>query len=728
MAYITGTYRNENIYGTSENDTIDGKGGSDFLKDYYTSNDTYVFNLGYGQMPIIDKGGDDTILFGDGITAQSFKFYKSPDGSLMARIKDTNNKPEVRNWFLDPRYKIETFSFQDGSSLTKEQIDSMVNFDTNVIIASSNADSVKTTSGDNLVYLMQGDDIFTSTGGNNIVEASSGNDLIYHHGSGNDETYMGGGTDYTEDYGGNDRYIYNKGDAADTILDLGGNDTVKFGIGFVKDNLIFSKEGDNLVVRFSNSSADKLTVKNWVKSSDNRIERLELWDGSYYTSQEIDKKIGIVTEPEPDPVFTVPTPTVTGTDSYNSFSGFSGDDVYYLKKGNDRVMDYVGNDTYLFYRGDGQDNITDQQGSDRVIFAGGITKNDVMFQKDPNNSENLLIKLNNSTDSININKWFRSANYQIEKVMFSNGEYYTNIEINDIINPIIIKPVDIVGTDGNDNLVGNDFDNTFQAGLGNDTINDPFGNDTYIFNQGDGLDVINDASGSDTIRFGTGITKDSLEFIKKENDMVIKAIGSNDQITIQNWYSSFQNKIDNFSFVDGSSLTSLDAENKAAENWASYGYVVTYLGTDGYNYPSGLSGNDVYYLKKGNDRVMDYLGDDTYLFKKGDGIDNITDQGGNDSIVFGLDVSKSDISFNQQDSNLIMSINGSTDSINVNKWFKNANYQIEKVQFLDGTFFTNSEINEIIQQMSSYSAMSEPVISTTSSDTSQQDTILVPVI
>ncbi len=31
------------------------------------------------------------------------------------------------------------------------------------------------------------------------------------------------GTDYTEDWGGNDRYIYNKGEGQDVIYDKGGS-------------------------------------------------------------------------------------------------------------------------------------------------------------------------------------------------------------------------------------------------------------------------------------------------------------------------------------------------------------------------------------------------------------------------------------------------------------------------------------------------------------------------
>ncbi|MCK7527895.1 MAG: hypothetical protein MZV64_64975 [Ignavibacteriales bacterium] len=100
-------------------------------------------------------------------------------------------------------------------------------------------------------------------------------------------------------------------------------------------------------------------------------------------------------------------------------------------------MDYTGNDSYLFYRGDGQDNITDESGNDAIYLLGGINRNDVTFRRDPNNSENMIIALNGTSDSINVNKWFRSSNFQIEMVKFSDGSYLTNNEINQIIQQVV---------------------------------------------------------------------------------------------------------------------------------------------------------------------------------------------------------------------------------------------------------------------------------------------------
>lgn len=429
MAYITGTAKYERIYGTYQDDTIDSKGGSDLIYDRANSNDTYIFNYGYGQPTYTDSGGNDTIEFGAGIKASDIKFYITNGGYLMPRIHDTTDKPEIAFW-NNPSYKIEKWVFQDGTVLTSDDVDKLIDHNTRVLVYSTGSDTVKLGQGNNLIYLMQGDDTFTSSGGNNIIEASSGNDKIYNYGNGNDEIYMSTGVDTTEDRGGNDRYIYNKGDGQDTILDLNGNDVIKFGLSVVKSNVGFTTAGDNLVINFANTSSDKLIITDWLKSPNDRIETLEFWDGSKITSSEINVKIGLGGSSPSDVV-----PTIVGTNSGEYSGGNYTDDVYYLKQGNDKIMDYFGNDTYLFNIGDGQDTVKDQQGIDKIIFGQDIDKQDISFSVVDNN---LILNNNETNDSVRIIDWFRSSAYQIETVQFADGSHYTSGEINTIVSDLAV--------------------------------------------------------------------------------------------------------------------------------------------------------------------------------------------------------------------------------------------------------------------------------------------------
>src|SRR3990167_3155881 len=93
--YITTGTANDNLIGGTGNDTLQGGGG----------NDTYVFNLGDGIDTITDvesyqpyysstytqlrNGGDDTIRFGDDITADDLIIKASADSSdLIVALKE----------------------------------------------------------------------------------------------------------------------------------------------------------------------------------------------------------------------------------------------------------------------------------------------------------------------------------------------------------------------------------------------------------------------------------------------------------------------------------------------------------------------------------------------------------------------------------------------------------------------------------------------------------------
>ncbi len=54
-------------------------------------------------------------------------------------------------------------------------------------------------------------------------------------------------------------------------------------------------------------------------------------------------------------------------------------------------MEYGGDDTYLFNRGDGQDNIIDQAGNDTIVFGYGLSKSDITFRKTPQTLKTCLL-------------------------------------------------------------------------------------------------------------------------------------------------------------------------------------------------------------------------------------------------------------------------------------------------------------------------------------------------
>ena len=117
--------------------------------------------------------------------------------------------------------------------------------------------------------------------------------------------------------------------------------------------------------------------------------------------------------------------------------------------------------------------------------------------------------------------------------------------------------IDFSGTDGNDVMSGTDENETLTGGLGADTLSGGDGADTYSYARGDGQDVIDDAStdgSSDTLELSTSIDHDQLWFEQSGDDLLISVIGTSDQITVDNWYQSADNKIETIESSDGRTL------------------------------------------------------------------------------------------------------------------------------------------------------------------------------
>jgi len=125
---------------------------------------------------------------------------------------------------------------------------------------------------------------------------------------------------------------------------------------------------------------------------------------------------------------------------------------------------------------------------------------------------------------------------------------------NDILN----------GGAGDDVLEGQGGYDQLSGGSGNDILRGGGSGDTYYFNVGDGADTIEDYSNytdhnyyggnQDKLVFGPTITTDELWFSQNGNDLVINIVGTDDSTTIQDWYLSAYNQVEQIALDDGSML------------------------------------------------------------------------------------------------------------------------------------------------------------------------------
>lgn len=72
----------------------------------------------------------------------------------------------------------------------------------------------------------------------------------------------------------------------------------------------------------------------------------------------------------------------------------------------------------------------------------------------------------------------------------------------------------------------------------NDTVTATGSNNIYVFGSGDGQDVIAAGSGANTgtVDFGSGLTDENLWFQKSGNNLQIDVMGTNNALTIDDWF------------------------------------------------------------------------------------------------------------------------------------------------------------------------------------------------
>ena len=300
-----------------------------------------------------------------------------------------------------------------------------------------------------------------------------------------------------------------RGNGGSDILEGGsGNDLLEGG-GFFSDTYIFRKgHGHDTVrdyaandsqtdtLRFTGASAKKavfvrrgndLVVK--VYDSDDQVTLQDYFassNGDRYRFQFDDATLGKTDIAKRSFFF-------SGTEKSDVINGWQSNDTIYGRDGNDRIFGNAGNDTL---HGDaGDDTLYGNEGDDRLLGGEG----------------------NDTLDGGNDND-------QLE------------------------------GGVGNDILRGQAGSDTLEGGAGDDTLEGGgFFSDTYVFYTGHGRDTVRDYAANDaqadTLRF-VGTKAKNVVFSREGNDLVVKAYGRDDQVTLKDYFASSNGDHYHFRFDD----------------------------------------------------------------------------------------------------------------------------------------------------------------------------------
>jgi Ca2+-binding RTX toxin-like protein len=268
--------------------------------------------------------------------------------------------------------------------------------------------------------------------------------------------------------------------------------------------------------------------------------------------------------------------TLDGGAGNDTLYGYGGNDTLDGGEGDDYLDGSAGNDTYRFAVGAGVDRINDYGGNSDVVTFKDVASTAVTSLESKGND--LVIKYGTS-DQLTVDKYFESPGYyKIEQFKFSDGvtwdeaavksRFITKGDANgNSISGFNDSTNRIYGLGGNDTLSGGALADTLDGGAGNDTLDGGAGddtldggtgNDTYRFGRGSGKDTINnyDATGSenDRVVIGAGVSENQIWFKRMDNDLQLTLIGTDDMLTVRNWYSDSAHRVDGFDLGSGKRL------------------------------------------------------------------------------------------------------------------------------------------------------------------------------
>ncbi|NQD95592.1 hypothetical protein HP532_23315, partial [Pseudomonas sp. CrR25] len=104
----------------------------------------------------------------------------------------------------------------------------------------------------------------------------------------------------------------------------------------------------------------------------------------------------------------------------------------------------------------------------------------------------------------------------------------------------------------------------------------------------------------------------------------------------------------------------------------------------------------------GNDVITAGHGAETYLFRRGDGQDVMTDFGGSDTLSLEGTITNDQLWFRQTGNSLEVSVIGTTDKVTINNWYSNTAYHVEQFKAADGKTLTDSQVQNLVDAMAAF--------------------------
>jgi Ca2+-binding RTX toxin-like protein len=625
------------------------------------------------------------------------------------------------------------------------------------------------------------------------------------HGGNNDDTLTGGqGNDTLNGDAGDDTYLFHLGDGVDQVEGNDLFDTIRFDDAIAPDQVaFFTTPFQQLEIGYTSNTTDLITTQ--VLAYGSLVGKFELQNGLFMNSADVTRLQSILYyyaaahgipfntlndvksnfdlrdiianswRVGPDIAFTpfvpIPPPVIApqpgsslngtflgdiliGGRATNAINAEGGDDYVMGMDGIDILSGGSGND--ILSGGSGNDFMFGESGNDILNGGPGIDYMeggaDDDFYMVSNPRDIVVEQPNGGRDTI-----VSQVSYSLPSTLVPGSSARTwNVEVLRLIGN---GNISATGSPVNDELIGNDGDNTLNGGAGVDILVGGKGNDTFFVdnpldfvsesaNEGD-ADRVNSTvdytlvsdveilslEGFENIT-GTGNKLANIMYGNSGNNILTGGDGNDilygspgddalDGGMGNDRYAVFDDSGDIVRELPGEGVD----EIKAYVSWALTPNVENLVlgvpidgpidfngfgnaennymeGNRGNNTLDGGIGNDYIVGAQGDDTLQGGEGNDTYLFRLGDGLDIVDDSSGeNDTMRFNNSIPQNSILFFRNPLNpqarLQIGYLDSADWILVNNQNETAT-SIEKFELENGLYMDAEDVNRVIAAMTQY--------------------------
>lgn len=575
--------------------------------------------------------------------------------------------------------------------------------------AAGGADSLDGGTGDDTLYGLYGDDLLDGGSGNDRLNGQDGADILYG-GEGNDT--LSGDLRVNPTTG-----LYD----TSKFRNAGGNDVLDGGAGL---DFLYGGEGEDIVVGGDGDDnlyggynpslffgGDLSAAALMAADQSDRIEGDGGNDWLYGGGGDDELMGGEGT----DVLFGEDgNDFLDGGIGSDTLDGGAGDDTLEAGDGTDQLYGGDGNDTLM--SGAGDDSLDGGTGVDTIMGGEG---NDTYFVDAVGDQ---LVE--SAAAGIDLVQSF--INYTLpdyfENLTMLGGSVGVGNAANNMMSGTF--GVDLIGMDGDDVLAGW---SRMEGGTGNDVLNGREAGNTYAFTMGDGQDLAVEGSTdpfisqsqSDVIEMGGAVKPEDVSWLRNGDDLVLRLDGTNDQLTIQSYYTLTFSTGD-WRFFSGLTIPSGGITRQDSSNPYYYapGEVELVRFADGTIWGPGKFGGV----------VTGSADTDMYQFGRGSGQLTIVEfdhlNGALDTIQLGAGITANDLVLEKNGLDLKLSLGNTDDVLTIfsyfsvvsgsNRFFSSLRsyptpYKIDQVEFADGTVWSSATLESQIIHFTGTS-FSEPIV------------------